>query len=501
VPEPEPKPPAVIRASAPETPPKAQAPQIVPGPAAAPPEPVPLPDCNGRVLTIDLPNALRLADASNPTIALARERVREAYARLLQAKTLWLPTLQTGPVYNRHDGQLQRSLGDIARVSKSNFFEGGGAALSVRSSEALYGPLIARRLVQAQIAASRAVTDDVQLDVALTYLDLLRVYGALAINADTLAKVMDMTDSAQAAQEAQTSKTAADINRALTELNLRREERIDLEGQVAAVSARLAQLLLLDPTVDLRPLDAAVLPITLVPEDQVTLDELVATGLMNRPELAESRALVAAALARWRQARLSPLFPRLEAGYSAGTFGGGVNETVADFASRGDGTVQVVWELPGLGAGYVAATRAQRSLYNQANLHGTEVAARVAAEVTAAAKLSLTRRRALDNAQEAIRQAEIMWRKLKDIAYGVVGGKFDPLEPLLAEQALNQARVQDLTQVIEYNKAQFQLYRALGQPPLEALPRAAAIPVRVPVAPGGLGPEKEGVQERKGERK
>jgi hypothetical protein len=40
-----------------------------------------------------------------------------------------------------------------------------------------------------------------------------------------------------------------------------------------------------------------------------------------------------------------------------------------------------------------------------------------------------------------------------------------------------------LTQVIEYNKAQFRLYRALGQPPLEALAEAQATPVAVPVAP------------------
>src|SRR5262249_44533932 len=52
-----------------------------------------------RSLPIDLPTVLRLADASNPTIALARERVREAYAHLREAEVLWLPNLQTGPAY------------------------------------------------------------------------------------------------------------------------------------------------------------------------------------------------------------------------------------------------------------------------------------------------------------------------------------------------------------------------------------------------------------------
>jgi outer membrane protein TolC len=448
----------------------------------------PEPPCTGTLLTIDLPTALRLANAGNPTIALARERVQEAYYRLREAEAVWLPTLQTGPTYTRHDGRIQNSLGLIFPTSKNSFFEGGGAVLSVSTSDILYGPLIARRLVDAQAEASRAVTDDVQLDVALTYLDLLRVYGALAINAETLRLAGEMTRVAREAKRVEKSKTGADLNRALTELNVRREERLELEGQAAAVSARLAQLLLLDPTVDLQPFDPAVVPITLVPENHLSLNELVAVGLRNRPELAESRDLVEAALARWRQAQWSPLLPRLQASYIAGTFGGGINDAMGNFGSRGDGLAQVIWELQGLGCGYVAHARVTRAQYNEANIHVTEVAAQVAAEVVEAAKVSLTRRRALASAQAAVRQAEEMWRKLREIAFGIGGrlGHFDPLEPLTAEQALAQARQLYLTQVIEYNKAQFRLYRAMGQPPLDALPQATALPVRVPVAPRGL---------------
>lgn len=460
------------------TPPPAHAQPLAPAP----------PSANASLLTIDLPTALRLVNASNPTIALAGERVREAYARLREAEAVWLPSLQTGPAYTRHDGRIQNALGLVFPTSKDSFFEGGGAVLSVATSDILFGPLVARRLVQAQAEESRAVTDDVQLDVALTYLDLLRVYGALAINADTLRRVEEMTRAARSAIEEGKSKTGADLNRALTELNLRRQERLDLEGQAAAVSARLAQLLLLEPTVDLVPLDVAVLPIALVPDDCLPLDQLVAIGLLNRPELVESRDLVEAALTRWRQARWSPLLPRLQASYIAGTFGGGINDEMAHFGSRGDGLAQVIWELPGLGVGYVAHARVARSQYNEANMHVTEVGARVAAEVVEAAKVTQTRRRAFRSAQAGVREAEEMWRRLREASFGIAGARFDPVEALLAEQALAQARVAYLTQVIEYNKAQFRLYRAMGQPPLAALPKASALPVKVPVAPGGLGP-------------
>ena len=82
-----------------------------------------------------------------------------------------------------------------------------------------------------------------------------------------------------------------------------------------------------------------------------SLDELVATGLMNRPELAESRALVEAALARWRQARVGPFIPRLEVSYLGGDFGGGRNASLSNFDARGDGLAQATWELHGLGMG------------------------------------------------------------------------------------------------------------------------------------------------------
>ena len=106
---------------------------------------------------------------------------------------------------------------------------------------------------------------------------------------------------------------------------------------------------------------------------------------MNRPELAESRALVAAALARWKQARTAPLLPRLEVDYLAGEFGGGLHDETQRFGGRGDGLAQAVWTLHNLGAGDVALARARRSQYNQSNLHVREVEAQVASEIVASA--------------------------------------------------------------------------------------------------------------------
>jgi outer membrane protein TolC len=442
-----------------------------------------------QVLMIDLPNALQLANAGNPTIAVARARVQEALVALRATQLAWLPDLQGGAAYLRHDGEIQNSTGLVFPTSKSSLFVGGGAVLNLDTSQALFAPLVARRLAQAQSAAARTVTDNVQLDVALAYLSLLHVYGALAVNADTLGRAQELLTNAEAAKDAGLARSTADPPRARTEVEQRKLQRIDLEGQAAVASARLAQLLLLQPTVDLRPAEATVVPITLVPVNG-PLDDLVAVGLMNRPELAESRSLVAAALARWRQARVGPFIPQFQVSYLAGDFGGGLNSSMADFNARGDGTAQMMWVFHNLGAGDVLAARGRRIQYNEANLHVIEVQAQVAAEVTSAAKLVRSRQRTLQLAQDSVLQATEMWRRLREAAFGTMGREmlFNAVEPLLAEQALDQARTHYLDEVIAYDQDQFRLYWAMGQPPLAALPQATAQPVEVTTTPPAYVP-------------
>jgi outer membrane protein TolC len=450
-----------------------------------------------EVLPIDLPTALRLVNATNPTVNLARLRVDEAQAAVRLAQTAWLPNLQTGMAYNRHDGEIQNAAGLVFNTNKSNVAAFGGPVLDVDTSVGLFGPLIARQLARAQSAATQAVTNDLQMDVALAYLDLLQAYGQLAVNTDLLARDQEVLRRADEAQRAQLSKTGADINRARTEYQLRVEERISLKGQVRVASARLARLLVLKPTVGLKPAEPTVVPVVLVPEE-ACLDDLVTKAIVYRPEVVEGQALVDVSRTRLRQSRLSPMLPHLQVGYLGGGFGGGINSDVSNFHARGDGTAQAVWQLNGLGYGYKAQNRVRSIQVEEANVHVIEVQAQVAEEVTEAAQLARARREALLSSQEAIRQALEMFRKLDAISFGTTGPKkeFDSLEPLLAIQALAQSRFQYLNDVIEYNRAQFQLYRSMGQPPIEALPQSCALPVEVPTIPTPYSPKEENPPKR-----
>ncbi len=213
-------------------------------------------------------------------------------------------------------------------------------------------------------------------------------------------------------------------------------------------------------------------------------------GLTTRPELAEGRSLVAASEVRLRQAKLSPLMPRLEFSYNGGTFGGGQNSFVGTFHWRGDGAAGLVWDLRNLGLGNAVLNRVQRIQVGEANLRVAEIQAQVADEVNTALQIARARREALDSAQEAVRQAAETFRKLDELSFGTTGPKkeLNTVEPLLAIQALAQARVQYLGAVTDYNRAQFQLFTAMGRPSLDALPKATPTPVEIPVAPGPYKP-------------
>jgi len=468
-------PPAMPQPLAPQA-----APAAVPAPDAfVPPNPL----GNVQCLPIDLPSVLRLVNASNPTIAVAQARVEESYYLMREAQVAWLPNLRAGPAYERLDGEVQNAIGNVFTTSKSYFFQGGAAFATWDTSNIYFGPLIARRLYQAQMAFAQAVTNDMQLDAVLTYLDLVRVYSALAINVDTLARAEEMLRLSQRAEKEGLGLPWM-VSRALTEVEARRTERTELLGEAAATSARLVQLLLLEPTVQLQPAAPPVVPITLIPEDS-PLEKLIALGLDNRPEMRQSRFLTDAARTSWQQARVTPFVPKLSVGYTAGVFGGGRDSDMSNFSGRGDGTAMAVWELQNLGAGNMAQIRARRAALEAASYHITEIQAQVSAEVVEAARVSVTRRAALDTAQDGVRQGIEMWSRLVRyiVNVGMPARTYNPLELLIAEQQLDQARLLYLTQVIGYNKAQFRLYWAIGQPPLCALPEATPIAVEEPVVP------------------
>lgn len=455
-------------------------------PAASPPFPAASPPAALATATypIDLPTALRLANAHNPTINVVRARVREAAAQLDRARLVWIPQLSFGPTFFYHDGIDQNRRGDTFIVSRGFYTFGAGPILRIDVSEALYLPLVARQNVRGAQAQAEATANQVQLKVALAYWDLVELHGRKAINADILNRTEQILAAAQAGAKAGVNKTAADVNRALSEVDIRRQEGIVLRGRIAAAAARLAQLLWLDPTVELVPYEPVVVPVVVVP-GHLTVEQLVQIAFTARPELAAGQAQVQAAEAFVRQSKAAPLLPRVQGEFLAGGLSGGINGQFGPFISQYNAGVALIWNWEAFGAGNVAAIRARQANFEAAVYQLQALRAQVAAEVVEAAQTARAHWEALETAQEAVRQAEEMYRKFRATSFGVVGpqAQFDALEPLTAVQALNTARIQYLQQVMEFNRSQFRLHTAMGQPALTGWEAAQRQAVSVPAVP------------------
>ena len=425
----------------------------------------------GPTYPIDLATALRLANVASPTIAIAQTRVREALARVDQADALRLPTLSGGFIYQRHDGIDLRRNGQLIYVSRQGLFEGGGASLRVDLGEAYFQPLVARRLAAAEAATAQATTNNALYDVASAYFDLAQAYAQLQVNAYVLELDQQILTAARSGEKQGLLQSAADVNRAETELSLRKIERLDLQARAAVASARLVRLLVLDPVITLVPADSSLVPIDLFPPD-TPLPQLVEQAVAARPELAAAMAQIEAADLRTRQARYSPFIPRTQINYLGGGFGGGVNGTLTNPAGRSDLDAQLFWELRGLGLGNLADVRLRQAERDQTVLNAVAVRAQVAAEVAEAARQTVARRASLPEARRATEQAQEMYRILSATSFGMIGPRrqFNALEPLLAVQALNQSQYSYLGAVVEYNRSQFRLLTAVGQPAVAATP-------------------------------
>jgi outer membrane protein TolC len=438
------------------------------------------------ILPIDLPGALRLAGARDLDIAIARERLCQAMAELSQARALLLPSLYLGPNYIRHDGQVQTVQGPVQTISKSSLFLGataaGGSSVTgpvpaggpapvsglttiLRISDAIFQPLAARQVVEARQAGIRRATNDALLAVAEAYLDLQQAAGRLAIareaaeHADRLARLTSSYARSGAGLE-------ADHRRVLAERDHRRRDIEAAVGQLEVASAELVRLIRLDPRVVVAPVEPPVTVLRMV-ADACPLDDLIAVALRHRPELSEAQALVQATLTRLKEARLRPLIPSLAFRYSGGGFGGGANGFFGNFNGRSDADVNLYWELQNLGFADRAIARGRASQRREAVLSLLKVQDRVASEVVQADKARRAAARQMDQASRAIPEAlASLQLNLTSLRRGAgLPGAARPIEVLQPIQALAQARADYLDAVLSYNRAQFRLVRALGQPP------------------------------------
>ncbi len=458
--------------------------ESLPPPAETPkekpsPKPFPPPVLTGldRPYPINLPAALELAQVEPLDIAVATQRWQAAGARLQQANRQWLPTIYLGWDYARHDGQLQDVGGAVFGTSKSSMMLGAGPSLVFSLSDAVLAPLAARQDVRARSAGIQVAQNDSLLAVAEGYFTVQQARGELAGALEALGRGEELVRRAE--KLAKGLVPPVEAARARTELARRRQALAAAREKWKTASAELARLLRLEPAVLVDPMEAPQMQITLI-DEHYTVDDLIPMALTYRPELAAQQALVQATLERLRQERLRPLLPSVllrgnatnpAAGLSTGYFGGGKNDDLSQFSARNSFDVQVLWELQNLGLNNLAKMNERRAENRLALLELFRLQDRIAAEVVQAHAQAQAAAARIVEAEAGLKDALFSVDKnfegltqTKRVGENVILLVIRPQEAVASLQALVQAYLDFYGAVADFNRAQFRLYRALGNP-------------------------------------
>ncbi len=483
----------------PELPPSAASPikndQPIKLKAVAPlPSDVPLP--------INLATALRLADARPLVVASAQASVWVAEAQLTRARVLWVPALNLGFDYIRHDGGgPDFNKGIMTAPSVNFFYAGGGMWQNVALTDAIFEPLAARQVLSARQFDIQTAKNDALLMTADAYFKVHQYRGMYAGALYAVDRGHELVERIRLLSKDLVPKIEIDrAENLLADL----EQRATSARQSWRVhSADLTQVLRLDPRAVIVPLEPDHLQVTLI-DPARALDDLIPIGLTNRPELASSQAIVRATLAKIRQEKMRPLLPSMlingfQTPYEmiqAGIFGLGPNKSLNQWVGRNDLSYQPLWQAEGMGIGNLARIKEQRGEQSRAIIEVFRVQDTVAGDVTRAQAKVQSAAARVPQADRALRSAIISFNgNLEGLRETTRFGDVlvlvnRPQEAVFALQLLKIALDEYFTTVGEYNRSQFELFHALGYPAAEIAnlrPPGETVPVDTS-RPGYLPP-------------
>lgn len=408
---------------------------------------------------IDLATTLRLAGADNLSVRIAKEKLAEARADADSARERMFPWITVGTALRQHENNIQAVDGKIIDGDKRSFSAGIGLNAQWDFGEVYYQKLAAQQRARAEEAALATERQNTVTDAALAYYELLRTTATIQIATDALAITERHHEQIKASASAGVS-FAGDVHRVAT-VRARNETAVQQAREQARVAAaRLAEMLRLDPVVDLTPATAELIPTPLVPAT-MDLGSLVSRALAARPELTQADARLATLREQHQGAVNAPLIPTVSASATIGGLGGdtGLHSWSRGFDSSNDYGLGLSWRIgPG---GLFDRSRIRSS---EARLHRGELELeqtrdtirRQVVEFHARAESLSAQLTSLRGALEAAtKTAELSRERRAQSVSGV-------LEDLIAEEELTRARRDYVAAIAQFDQSQHALLRALG---------------------------------------
>ncbi len=444
---------------------------------------------------INLATALRLSDAQPIIVAAAQASVWVAEADLNAARVLWVPTLNMGFDYIRHDGGgPDFNKGILTSVSTNFFYAGGGLWGSqmgiIPTTDATFQPLVARQMLNARHWDVQTAKNDALMQTADAYFQVHQHRGMYAGTLYCVERGHNLVERLATMSRDLISEFEVERARNMVADLEQKAVMARQEWRVQSATSRRSCGWILAAVVE--PQEHDHVQITLIDPGR-SLEDLMAVALTNRPEIASRRALVQAATAAIRREKMRMVLPNVALNgfqtpfemIQAGIFGFGANGSMNQWAGRDDVSIQPIIQWQNCGFGNLAMIKRSRAQQSQATIDLFRMQDAAAADVT----------RALARVQSAAFRVVQADRSLRT-GIITVNGTFEglkevsrfadvlvlisrPQEAVYSLQLLNVAFDEYFTTVAEYNRAQFELFHALGYP-------ANEIALQHP--PGEVGP-------------
>jgi outer membrane protein TolC len=409
-------------------------------------------------LALTLDAVLKLAEENNPQMALARERVNQAFAEKDLAEKRCLPDINVGTGYYRHEGGIQDQDGALVRSSTGAIIAGADLNARYDPRALAFAKLDAARRTWQQQGELRRVSTEVLLDAAGTYVDLLSAYSGLAIVRQLNG---DLKSLQERAEKLAALERGARVEVVRIDAELAGQEQMSqkLEGQARSASAKLCYLLGLDPCTEIVPADETLVAFALADAD-VPCCELVAKATTCGPGIKEMEGILCVIHKGMEDAagpgRFLPVMTAqaLEGGFGAGPNGG------LTFANRFDVAVQARWSLTDL-FNADAQRRIGNSVVNQAHLTYADLKGKLTLAVQEARESIVSGREQLRHAEEQINKAQTAY-ELSDVRLreGIQGSSFS--EVLQSRRGVAAARANYLSVLRDYDKAELRLMVLTG---------------------------------------
>ena len=437
-------------------------------PSPAPPHEVPI--------TLDA--VFRLAEQHNPRIALAREKLNESLLSQAQTSRLWLPNVYAGAAYFRHEGGIQDFNGRLVHSSFGAVSPGFTVQGELDLREATFQQIDAQRRVFQEKVSRCQVNNEVLLDAALTYVDLLTARRGERIARDIETYEQKLLDRAE--KIAKTERGASGFVASVkATIDGRHQLLSQLRQQGKAASAKLVYLLGLPPQTVLIPVDPVLGPIELV-DTSPGPDRLIAQALAQGPCIQELQGILGIIQLGLEKANsIHNLLPALQLSAYEGAFGAGPGGNLA-WDNRLDVTLGFRWNLTQLCQSDFTRTTA-RSKQVQAILSYEDLRGKLAAGVLESTESIQEGRVQIGLSTSQIRNANESYRFIDSrLEEGLQGTS--PTEVVLSIRSLEQAHFNHLTSISAHNKAQIRLLLLLGGGCSEGPKPAAPLPLE-PVPP------------------